>query len=146
MARKKASAKIQGIVWASCIIFIALLWILDLSGVFGDFKIFQNFGFWSWVVLVAGIAGIISVFLYGFDLFPMLMAAIAVLYFLDFFKVISISFSKLIGPIIVLIFGVYILISAIKGKNSFREVKKDPEYVRASDRDKESDGNNDKRQ
>ncbi len=137
MADKKTSAKIQGIVWGACILIFAVLWILDIAGVFGDFKLFANFGFWSWVVLAGGVIGIVSVVLYGFNLFPMLMTAIAVVYFLDFYGAINISFSKLIGPIIIAVFAIYIIFSAVRGKNSFRDVKKEPEYVRASDKAKE---------
>ena len=139
MAKYKVPARIQGVVWALCIIAFATLLILDLANVFENFKFFANFTFWSWVVLVGGVVGIVSVILYGFNLFPMIMAAISIVYFLDFYGAIKIdNFSKWIGPIILAVFGLYILFSAIRGKGSFREVKKEPEYVRASDRHKEN--------
>ena len=139
MAQKKAPAKVQGIVWGSCIIILAVLWILDITGVFGDFKIFENFTFWSWASLIGGVFGIVSVILYGFSLLPMLLSVIAILYFLDFFKVLTFGFSKLIGPAVIIVLGLHIIISALQNKNSFREIKKDPEYVRASDRDREKE-------
>ncbi|MBO4217044.1 MAG: hypothetical protein J5940_03780 [Clostridia bacterium] len=139
MAKYKVSARIQGVIWGLCIVVFATLLILDLANVFENFKFFANFGFWSWVVLVGGVIGIVSVILYGFNLFPMIMAAVAILYFLDFYGAISINFSKWIGPIILAVFGLYILFSALRGKGSFRDVKKEPEYVRASDRHKDNE-------
>ena len=137
MGIKKVPAKIQGIVWAFCIIAVATVWILEITGVFGERKIFGNFGFWQWVLLVGGIIGIASVILYGFGLIQMLLTVTSVLYFLTYFAVIKIAFWKLMIPAAVAVVGIYILVLALKGKRSFREIKKDPEYVRASDLDKE---------
>ena len=137
MAGNKPSAKIQGIVWALCILIFVTLWILDLANAFENFKFFANFGFWSWVALVGGVIGIVSVILYGFNLFPMIIAAISILYFLDFYGAININVKSWLGPVILGVFALYILFAALRGKGSFREVKKEPEYVRASDRAKE---------